>query len=185
MKPSDENGESTDDSTFNRRTVLKGAAAGMVASPFAIGSAAAHRPDAIDWYEHWIIDYDCTDVFIEDELPGGNVFKVGKDKALNHIAEDHGWSETEMADFEEELDKLCLGLEPNWDIINWYTHEIIGCAEESDGSRTIVVEDGLGYTFTITEEFLMDHLKHDHGWSFEERSEFKDDLDHYCEHQTA
>lgn len=179
------NGESDgkrEGSVVDRRTVLKGAAAGLAVSPFAIGSAAAHRPDAIDWYQHWIIDYDCTDVYIEDNLPSGNVFTVSKDKALNHIANDHGWSETEMADFEEELDKLCLGLEPNWDIINWYTHKIIGCVEESDGSRSVVVEDGLGYTFTITESFLMDHLKHDHGWSFETRSDFKDALDHYCSH---
>lgn len=167
--------------SVDRRTVLKSVGAAMALGTAGVGSVSAHRPSPVDWYSHKIIGCTGDEVVIEDSLPGGNVFTVPLDKALNHIRNDHGWTEVTIARFSVEVEKLCLGLEPDWDVLAWYSHTIVDCREGSD-QRYVTVKDGLGYKFEIGYGFFTDHIAHDHGWSQEDQNTFFDAMDHYCSH---
>lgn len=169
---------------MDRRRVLKTVGAAMAAGTASVGTAAAHRPDPLDWYQHWIVGCTGDYVVIEDELPGGNTFVVRQDTALDHIVNDHGWSELTITKFVAEIEKLCAGLEPDWDVLEWYTHRIVDCREGSD-QRYITVKDGLGYTFEIGYDFFTHHIANHHGWSQEDQDEFFAAVDHFCGHQTS
>lgn len=166
---------------IKRRKLVKAAGASVVAGSFVAGEVAAHRPSEIDWYAHEIVDCDGTEVLIEDNLPpDGNRFLMDRERLLAHIELDHGWSQTEVTEFETELTKLCDNLgTPDWDVLEWYSHKIVDCFTKS-GTTYITVRDGLGYEFDITRSFLEDHIKNDHGWEKPDRDEFFDALDHYC-----
>lgn len=162
--------------------MLRTAATGVALTPLVTGNVAAHRPEPLDWYQHYVIDSTCEAVVIRDENPpDGNVFTMSYDRALSHIRNDHGWHEGEIRQFTAELRKLCLGVEPRQEVLDWYTHQVAGCTTTDDG-RAVVIEDGLGYTFQVPEGFLLHHLEHDHGWTDAEIDEFLEALDHFCSH---
>lgn len=164
-----------------RRDVLAVVGSSVALGTLAIGEAAAHRPGEIDWYSHEIVDCDGTEVLIEDSLPpDGNRFLMDRERLLVHIERDHGWSVTELTEFEVELDKLCENLgTPDWSVLERYSHRIVDCFTKS-GTTYVTVRDGLGYEFDITRTFLEDHIKNDHGWPKSDREAFFDALDHYC-----
>lgn len=133
-----------DERPVDRRTVLRTAAAGVALTPLVAGTATAHRPDPLDWYQHYVVDATDDGVVIGDENPPeGNEFTMPYDAALGHIRNDHGWHEGEVRQFVAELRKLRLGVDPRWDVLEWYTHQVAGCRATDDG-RVVVIEDGLG-----------------------------------------
>lgn len=153
----------------------------MALGTASVGTVSAHRPDPIDWYAHKIVGCTGDYVVIEDNLPGGNRFVVRLDTALQHIEEDHGWSEATILKFSSEVEKLCAGLEPDWSVLEWYSHTFVDCREGSD-QRYMTVQDGLGYKFEIGQDFLEHHLEDHHGWPEDDLAEFYKAQDHFCSH---